>query len=94
MSKNTVILSVLALLVLGAAAYLLFGAKTSETALTADAPGSEAEMTFLSLTAQIDPVEFDTSILSDERFRALQDIRTAILPEPARRADPFAPLGR
>lgn len=93
-SRTTIILIVLGLLVLGAAAYLLFGNEPSDPALSASgAPGSEAEMTFLGLTAQIDPVAFDTSVLEDPRFKALQDIRTAIVPESAGRADPFAPLG-
>lgn len=93
-SRTTIILIVLGLLVLGAAAYLLFGSQPSESAVSpAGTPGSEAEMTFLGLTAQIDPVAFDTSVLDDPRFKALRDIRTAILPEAPGRADPFAPLG-
>lgn len=93
-SRTTVILIVLALLVLAAAGYMLFGAPSEESALgPTGAPGSEAEMTFLTLTAQIDPVAFDTSVLDDPRFKALRDIRTAITPETPGRADPFAPLG-
>ena len=92
-SRNTIILVVLALLVLAAAGYLLFGKGESDPTLSGvDAAASEAEMTFLNLTAQIEPVAFDTSILSDPRFNALQDMRTAIVPENAGRVDPFAPL--
>ncbi len=94
-SRTTIILVVLGLLVLAAAGYMLFGAPSTDSAVgPTGAPGSEAEMTFLSLTAQIDPVAFDTSVLDDPRFKALQDIRTAITPETAGRADPFAPLGQ
>ncbi|HYD93193.1 MAG TPA: hypothetical protein VEB18_01910 [Candidatus Paceibacterota bacterium] len=93
-SRTSVILLILGLLVLGAAAYLLFGTNNDAAVSPNGAPGSEAEMAFLSLTAQIDPVEFDTGILDDPRFNALQDIQTAIVPESSGRADPFAPLGR
>lgn len=94
MSRNTIILIVLALLVLAAAAYLLFGkGDVSSAVAPSGAPASQAELTFLTLTAQIDPVAFDTSVLEDERFMALRDIRTAIVPEASGRQDPFAPLG-
>lgn len=93
-SRTTIILIVLGLLVLGAAGYMLFGGSATGSAVApSGAPGSEAEMTFLGLTAQIDPVAFETGILDDPRFKALRDIRTTIIPETAGRADPFAPLG-
>ena len=92
-SRNTIILVVLALLVLAAAGYLLFGRGEEEATLSGTgAPASEAELTFLNLTAQIEPVAFDTSILSDPRFNALRDLRTAVVPENSGRIDPFAPL--
>lgn len=92
-SKNLLILGVIGVVILGAAWYVTFGAPDTSSIITADsAPATEAELTFLSLTARIDPVEFDTSILEDERFKALRDIRTAIIPEDAGRSDPFAPL--
>jgi hypothetical protein len=95
LSKTTGVLIIVGLLVLGAAAYLMFGAGNNEPGVSANPPpATEAEQTFLSLTSQIDPVELDTSVLSDPRFLMLVDIRTAILPEPAGRLDPFAPLGR
>lgn len=94
-SRTTIILAILGILVLGAAGYMLFGAPSDQSVISASgAPGSEAELTFLTLTAQIDPVEFDTSVLEDPRFKALRDIRTNITPESAGRADPFAPLGQ
>jgi ABC-type glycerol-3-phosphate transport system substrate-binding protein len=94
-SRTTVILIILALLLLAAAGYLLFGQNNGAGVLTSTAsPASSAELTFISLTARIDPVEFDTSILKDPRFAALRDIRTAVTSETTGRTDPFAPLGR
>ncbi len=91
-SKTNGILLVLAILVLAAAGYMLFGTNETPAVSTTGAPTSAAEVQFLSLTQKIDPVEFDTSILSDLRFMRLVDIRTAIIPEQTGRPDPFAPL--
>jgi hypothetical protein len=94
-SRTNIILLILGLLILGAAGYLLFGQSETLGVLPAGvSPASEAELTFLALTARIDPVDFDTSIFQDPRFAALRDIRTAIIPEAIGRFDPFAPLGR
>ena len=95
MNQTNGILIVLALLVLGAAGYLLFGARSPESALApAGASASAAEVEFLNLAAQIGTATLNTAILSDPRFLALQDLRTAIVPEESGRTDPFAPLGR
>jgi hypothetical protein len=95
LSKTTGVLIILGLLVLGAAAYLLFGADGSKEGVAADAPpATPAEQTFLALTSRIDPVTLDTSILDDPRFAFLQDMRVSVIPETSGRIDPFAPLGR
>lgn len=92
MSRTTGIAIVLALLLLAAAGYLLLRPSTESGVAALGAPASSAELTFITLTARIDPVALDTSILDDERFKGLQDIRTAILPEASGRIDPFSPL--
>ncbi|MCI0597790.1 hypothetical protein L0Y34_01835 [Candidatus Parcubacteria bacterium] len=92
-SRTTVILIILGLLVLSAAGYLLLNQGELQSGVTLDTPAAtSAEQTFIALTAQLDPVSFDTSILSDSRFAALVDMRTIIVPEPTGRPDPFAPL--
>ena len=84
-----------AVVLLGGFYYFFFVAESSdETVLTADAPASEAEISFITLVSQLDPIEFDTRILDDPRFQALVDIRTEVVPEPQGRTDPFGPLGR
>lgn len=92
MNKTNGIAIALGVLLLGAAAYLMFRPAPAPGVAPSGAPTSDAELKFITLTAQIDPVAFDTSILSDARFTGLQDIRTAIVPEPSGRTDPFAPL--
>jgi hypothetical protein len=92
-SRTTVVLIILGLLVVGAAVYLFFNQGELQSGVSADAlPASGAEQRFLSLAAQLEPVAFDTEILSDSRFIELVDLRTAIVPEPTGRTDPFAPL--
>ncbi len=92
MSKTTGIAIALGLLLLGVAAYLMLRPTNLSGVSATGAPASEAEVTFITLTAKIDPVAFDTSILTDPRFVGLRDIRTAVIPEPSGRTDPFAPL--
>lgn len=94
MTRNTIILGILGLLILGAAGYLLFGKGSTTDGVSATAgPTSAVEQTFINLTAQLSPVSFNTSILTDARFNALQDLKTAVIPETTGRTDPFAPLG-
>jgi flagellar basal body-associated protein FliL len=96
MSNQTKIIAVVLgiVVILGAAYLLFFNTSSDTTAVTSDgAPTSAAEVNFLNLSSQIEPVTFDTSILNDPRFTSLVDIHTAILPEASGRKDPFAPLG-
>lgn len=95
MPRSTLILIAVVLVILGTAGYLLFGRSDTSSAVSSDgAPATSAELTFVALIAQIEPITFDASIINDPRFTALRDIRTAIVAEPAGRVDPFAPLGR
>lgn len=91
--KNTILFAILGLILLAAAWYLLFGKADTRNGVVGSGAVTSAEQTFIDLTSQIDPVAFDTSILTDTRFNVLQDIRTVIVEEPTGRTDPFAPLG-
>jgi hypothetical protein len=91
--KNLLTIGCAVIVLLGGFYYFFFVAKSSnETVLTADAPASEAELSFITLVSQLGPVEFDTHILDDQRFKNLVDIRTEVVPEPQGRTDPFGPL--
>lgn len=93
--KNLLTITCAAVVLLGGFYYFFFIAKDSdESVLSADAPASEAELSFITLVSQLDPIEFDARILDDPRFKALVDIRTEVVPEPQGRTDPFGPLGR
>ena len=91
MNRNTIIAIVIGVVVLLAAAYLLFLKPDSSATVTSTEPTSPVENTFVNLASQLEPLGFDTTILSDPRFTALVDIHTAILPETSGRRDPFAP---
>lgn len=93
-SRTTITYIAIGIVVLGIIAYFLMG-RTSDLptiSVSGVAPTSEAQATFISLAAQLEPISFDGRILSDPRFTALQDIHTSIVPETQGRTDPFAPL--
>lgn len=93
--KNLLTFGCALIVLLGGFYYFFFMAEdSSEAILEADAPASEAEVSFIALVSQLGPIEFDTRLLSDPRFLSLVDIRTEVVPEPQGRTDPFGPLGR
>lgn len=92
-SKKNLTTAAVVIIVVGVAAYLLFGRSTNDEIVTAmDAPGSESEATFLGLASELDTVNFVGTIFTDPRFTSLQDIHTNIIQEPIGRRDPFAQL--
>lgn len=93
LSKNTSILIAGGIVVLGLVAYFVWMQPEEESVSVASyGPAGEAQATFLTLAAQLEPVGFDASVLSDPRFTKLIDIKTVIVPENGGRTDPFAPL--
>lgn len=92
--KQTSMLIAAAIVVAGIAVYFLWIRQPAVPNVSVAGSGvtSAAQATFLALAAQLQPVTFDASILSDPRFMALIDIKTMIVPEDAGRQDPFAPL--
>jgi phosphatidylserine synthase len=92
-TRVKIIIAVLVIAILGVIAYLVFFNTNNDTTAVSTgsgAPASAAEVTFLNLASQINPITFDTTIFSDPRFTALVDIHTAILPEATGRTDPFS----
>ena len=94
LSKKKTILIAAAIVVLGIGAYFLWLKPSSTENISIDSfgPTGQAQATFLTLAAQLQPIAFDSSVLSDPRFMALVDIKTLIVPEATGRPDPFAPL--
>lgn len=94
-SKSIGLVVALGVLILLFVGYMMLRGKAPEAGVTvADGQVGESEATFVILASQLDTIVFDTSLFDDPRFKALQDIHTAILVEDLKRPDPFAPIGR
>ena len=93
--RHKTISIVIVVLVAAAAWYMLSGTSsdnavlTSETAAAAPAGAQDLVDSLLALRA----VTLAGTIFSNPAFQALRDLTTPITPEPAGRANPFAPLG-
>jgi hypothetical protein len=72
--------------------FFVYNGATQSAVESRSGGATAAESQFISLVGKIDPITFDTSILTNTRFVHLEDIRTTIIPEPAGRKDPFAPF--
>jgi hypothetical protein len=89
-----IVIGALVFFLLIGAVYVFLIGNTNEAAVTSSgSPASEAEVLFLNLSNQLDPISFNTSVFQDSRFTSLVDIHTAILPEALGRKDPFGPIG-
>lgn len=95
-NRKTILTVVSLVIVIGGGLYFFFSSNSSAApALTSsDTVASGAELSFISLVSKLDPIVFDTAILSDPRFTSRKDIRTIIVTEPSGRKDPFAPMGK
>lgn len=94
--KNLTTVLVLIVIALGVAYFLFSEPSATTSSLTASpAPGSGGgpEQQFLELFNRLELVSFDTSILTDERFRSFVDLATPLADESRGRVDPFAPFG-
>ncbi len=83
------------IVLIGVAWYVLGSGSSSQSDITTtttdsalSGPGAQIVATLVSLQA----VSLNSSIFSDPAFASLQDLTTAIVPEPVGRPDPFAPL--
>lgn len=96
MSRSTLVFVLCLIIVAGGLGYyfFFFNSNTNAALTTTTGAASDAEFSFITLVSKLDPIVFDTSVLSDPRFMGRQDIRTAIVPETSGRKDPFAPIGR
>ena len=74
--------------------YFLFSGGPATPDLSTSAATSPAELLFINLAGELDPIASNGAVLNDPRFAALVDIRTAVVPVTAGRPDPFAPIGK
>jgi hypothetical protein len=91
--KNLLTFAAAGIVIIGGFYYFFFMTdRGGETVLPGGAPASQAEISFIALVSKLDPIAFDIGILSNPRFTGLVDMRTAVIPEPQGRSDPFGPL--
>lgn len=89
--KKNLLMIVFVIVLIGVGAYYVN--KGSQAVITTSAaPGSATEATFLGFATELDTVSFNTSIFSDARFMALEDIHTSVVNELTGRRDPFGQL--
>ncbi len=93
-SKKTTVAIAAGIVILGLVAYFLWLRPSPDDNVSVEGfeTLNEAQATFLTLAAQLEPVAFDASILNDPRFLSLVDIKTVIAPEVEGRNDPFGSL--
>ena len=98
MNQKTIIALIIVIVGVAIPGYFLLTSSskvdTSNEVVSTSDIGNDAEAQFVTLSAQLVPLSFDTTILTDSRFTSLIDLHTIVLPEAIGRRDPFAPIGR
>lgn len=93
LTKNkNLMLGVGAVVLIAAGYFIFFGGSATPPDITIGTTASPAELLFINLAGELDPISFNGAVFSDSRFAALTDIRTAVVPETPGRLDPFAPF--
>lgn len=90
--SNTIVIIVVTLIVALGAYWYFFTGTGDQAPLTAVTTENPAQTQFQALVSELQPISFDTTILSDSRFMSLVDLATPITPESSGRLDPFASL--
>lgn len=88
--SHTALLIVATLGIAGGAYWYFFTGTGNQPPITTTVAENEAQTQFQMLNSILQPISFDTKILSDPRFMALVDLGTPIMPESSGRLDPFA----
>ena len=91
LTPTIIIFAVIIAMVVGYIYMKNVGTGATTQPLTASSINSTASK-FQNITNKLSSISFDTSIFSDPRFMALQDITTPVAQESVGRTDPFAPL--
>ncbi len=89
---NSLFLIIAAIVVLGGLYWYFFSGPAEQPTLSSGVVQDRAQVQFETLIGQLEPITFNSAVLSDARFTALVDLATPVTPEPAGRLDPFAPI--
>ncbi len=91
-TSSTFFIILSAVIVAAGAYWFYFVASAADEPLTAAPTINESQVHFQTLVSQLQPIDFNTKILTDPRFTGLKDLTTPIAQEPKGRLDPFAPV--
>ena len=92
--KYKTILIVLAIAIVGFAAYtFLFGGDDEDLLTTTEVSNDAASQEVLSFLGTLRNTDFDLSVLDSAAFNSLRDFSVELVPEPVGRPNPFAPIG-
>ena len=93
LKQQKAVIGIIIVLVLAVAWYMLSGSSAPAPTLTStDVSGNAADKNLVSTLLALRAVKLDATIFADPSFLSLRDFSTQIVPEPAGRDDPFAPL--
>jgi hypothetical protein len=88
-----IVLIIITALIAASGAYWFFFIKNNvEPTLSVAGTTNEETVAFQALADQLSRVTLRTDLFDDARFQSLVDTAVAIIEEPNRRADPFAPV--
>ena len=92
--RNKLILGVIVVIVIGGAWYGLSssGAPADTGALTSAGADTSGDSDIVATLLSLQAITLSGTIFSDPAYPTLKDFTTAIVPVPAGRPDPFAPI--
>lgn len=98
LARYKIILLIAVLVVVGFVAYsMFFGGTTDSRLLTSTPTANQAQTStnneLLLLLVNLKTITLESSIFGDSAFQGLVDFGQGLVPEPAGRKNPFAPVG-
>ena len=91
--RNKLLLIVIIIVVIGGAWYGLTSSSSGSAAvLSSSGPDTSGDEAIISSLQSLQAISLSGTIFSDPAYKTLKDYTTAIVPVPAGRADPFAPI--
>lgn len=91
-SSTVTIISITLLAAAGAYWYFFMQAGNQPPLTESSLLQNPAQTRFQMLVNQLQPISFDTEVLSDPKFTSLVSLATPVVPESVGRLDPFAPF--
>ena len=91
--RNKLVIVGIVVFILAGAWFGLSSSSGPDSALSTTGPDTAGDGSIVSTLLTLQAITLKGAILTDPAFATLRDFTTAIVPVPAGRANPFAPLG-